>query len=134
MITGAGEPAAPADLGAAVAAVAADDLLISPEPDAVMAAAAAGCRIVALGEDPRLTGLARRLDQVSVPAYASSAVLATALRWAIDHDPPSPVAVADEIELADRSLRLLQLLLEDGRLERPSELPALRLSDGAGRW
>jgi polysaccharide pyruvyl transferase WcaK-like protein len=125
---------APLDLRSAVAALAGDELVISPHPHAVMAAAAAGCRIVALGAGPHLTGLARQLGQVSVPVHAAPAVVRSAVRWAIDNDPPAATAVAGQIELADRTLRLLQLLLEDGRLERPSELPALRLSDGAGRW
>jgi polysaccharide pyruvyl transferase WcaK-like protein len=124
----------PDDLVAAAQWFAEDDLVIAMRFHALVAAGAAGTRTVALAHEPKLTGLARRLDQIAIAPDASAPVLAAALEWGRTHEPPTSRAVAHEIELADHTLRLTRLLVDGGRLDRPEQLPALQLSDGGGRW
>jgi polysaccharide pyruvyl transferase WcaK-like protein len=124
----------PDDLVAAARRFAHDDLVVAMRFHALVAAGAAGTRTVALAHEPKLAGLARRLNQIGVAPDASVAVLAAALDWARDHDPPSNRAVTREIELAEHTLRLARLLVEEGRLDHPEQLPALQLSDGGGHW
>ncbi|MFP5488264.1 MAG: polysaccharide pyruvyl transferase family protein [Acidimicrobiia bacterium] len=124
----------PTDLVAAAHHFADDDLVVAMRFHALVAAGAAGTRSVAIAHEPKLAGLARRLDQIAVAPDASVPILASALRWGADHRAPSDQAVRHEIELADHSLRLAALLVEGGRLDHPEHLPALELSDGGGRW
>jgi polysaccharide pyruvyl transferase WcaK-like protein len=124
----------PADLRGAAAEYADTDLVVAMRFHAIVAAGAAGCRTLAIAHEPKLAGLARRLDQVAVPTHASTAVVASALDWAIEHAPPSRAAVQRQIDLADHTIRMMRLVVDGGQLERPDELPALQLSDGEGRW
>jgi polysaccharide pyruvyl transferase WcaK-like protein len=125
---------APNDLVAAARSFAEDDLVIAMRFHALVAAGAARTRMLAIAHEPKLTGLARRLDQIAVAPDASIPVLVSALEWARTHEPPTSQAVAEQIELADHTLRLTRLVVEAGQLERPEELPMLQLSDGGGRW
>lgn len=124
----------PNDLPAAAAHFADTDLVVAMRFHAVVAAGAAGTRTMVVAHEPKLTGLARRLDQIAVAPDASVPVLAAALEWARTHPGPSSAAVHREIELAGDTIRLTQLLVDGGRLEQPEQLPALQLSDGGGRW
>lgn len=125
---------APRDLMTAARAFADDDLVVAMRFHAIVAAGAAGTRTVAIGHEPKLAGLARRLDQISVAPDASVPVLASSLRWAATHRPPSDRAVERQIGLADHTLRLTRLVVDGGDLDHPEQLPALELSDGGGRW
>lgn len=125
---------APADMSAAAADLAGEDLVVGMRFHSLVAAGAARTRFVAIAHEPKLAGLARRLGQVAVPPGVSAAMLRSSVEWALDHAAPSDEAVRREIELAGHTLRLLHLLLDEGRLDRPEDLPALQLSDGAGRW
>lgn len=124
----------PDDLTAAAQRFAADDLVVAMRFHALVAAGAAGTRTLALAHEPKLAGLARRLDQIAVPPDASATVLRSALDWARTHDGPRDASIEHEISLADHTLRLLRLLVDGGRLDHPEQLPALALSDGGGRW
>lgn len=124
----------PTDLVDAARRFAADDLVVAMRFHALVAAGAAGVRTVVVAHEPKLAGLARRLDQVAVPPDASIAVVASALDWGRHHSPPSSAAVEHEIALAGHTIRLARLVVEGGRLDRPESLPALELSDGGGRW
>jgi polysaccharide pyruvyl transferase WcaK-like protein len=124
----------PADLITAAERFAHDDLVVAMRFHALVAAGAAGTPSVAVAHEPKLAGLARRLDQIAVPPDASTPVITAALDWATTHPGPSDAPVRREIELAGHTIRLLQLLADGGRLDRPEQLPALQLSDGGGRW
>lgn len=126
--------AVPEDLLTAADGYRQDDLVVAMRFHALVAAGAARTRVLAIAHEPKLAGLARRLDQVAVPPDAGEAVITTALDWASDHAPPTAEAVRRQIDLADHTIRLLRLLVDGGRLEHPEELPALQLSDGEGRW
>lgn len=125
----------PRDLVAAADTYATEaDLVIAMRFHALLAAGAARTRVVAIAHEPKLLGLARRLDQIAIPADASAAVISAAIGWAIEHPRPTHAAVEREVVLAERTLRLMRLVVERGELEHPEELPSLHLSDGEGRW
>lgn len=126
--------AAPRDLLDAAVQFADDDLVVAMRFHALVAAGAARRRIVAVAHEPKLAGLARRLDQIAVPPDAPAAVIASAFDWARTHEPPGAQTVDRQIQLAEHTIALLRVLIAPNRLERPQELPALRLSDGEGRW
>ena len=125
---------APESLPAAAATFAGDDLVIGLRFHALVAAAMAGTRFLAVAHEPKLAGLSRRLGQVSVPAHATSDVLRGALQHALDHDPVSPDAVQAQIVGARRSLELMGLLLDDAMVEGPQTVAGLPLSNGSGSW
>ena len=124
----------PNDLLDAAAQFADDDLVVAMRFHALVAAGAARRRVVAVAHEPKLAGLARRLEQIAVPPDAPAAVIASAFEWARTHEPPPASAVARQIELANHTIALLRVLIAPNRLERPQDLPALLLSDGEGRW
>ncbi len=124
----------PRDLLEAARTFAGDDLVIGMRFHALVAAAAAGCRFVAIAHEPKLAGLARRLEQASVPVHASAEVMRAIIAWSLANEPASSTAVHDEMSSAAHSFQLLELLLGDGVVERPDELAALPLSNGTGAW
>jgi polysaccharide pyruvyl transferase WcaK-like protein len=125
----------PADLADAATAFAGDELVIGLRFHALVAAAWAGTRFLAVAHEPKLVGLARRLGQVSVPAHATVDVFAGAIAHALAHAPPSARAVDAEVGSARRSLDLLRLLVDDGAAGGPSpDVAGLPLSGGGGTW
>jgi polysaccharide pyruvyl transferase CsaB len=126
--------ATPTDLDAATASFAADRLVVSLRFHALVAAARAGTPFLAVSHEPKLAGLSRRLQQVSVPVHAGAEVVAASLERALDTDPPSLAAVAGEVAAAEHTLQLLRLLLDGGEIAEPSSLAALPLSAGGGTW
>jgi polysaccharide pyruvyl transferase WcaK-like protein len=127
----------PADLADASATFAADELVIGLRFHALVAAARAGTRFLAVAHEPKLVGLARRLGQVSVPAHATGDVFAGVIAHSLAHDPPSRSAVDAEIRDARRSLDLLRLLVNGGAVDDvsiPVDLAGLPLSSGGGTW
>jgi polysaccharide pyruvyl transferase WcaK-like protein len=126
--------AAPTGLSAAVASFVGADLVVGLRFHALVAAGMAGTRFVAVAHEPKLAGLSRRLDQVSVPSHATAGVLEGALRHALGHPPVAAAAVADEVAVAERMFGMLELLLSGGAADAPDRVGGLGLSDGAGRW
>ena len=126
--------AVPLDLTDAAQSFLDDDLVVAMRFHALVAAAVARRPTVAVAHEPKLAGLARRLDQIAIPPGASTAVFATALGQAVEHGPPARHAVDQQIELATRTLRLMRLVVDGGRLDRPEELSTLSLSTGEARW
>lgn len=126
--------AAPSDLLDAAAQFGSDDLVVAMRFHALVAAGAARRRIVAVAHEPKLAGLARRLDQIAVPPDAPPPVIDSALEWALAHPAPTRAAVDRQIELALHTLALLDVLISPTALEQPQDLPSLELSDGEGRW
>ncbi|MCU1367319.1 MAG: polysaccharide pyruvyl transferase CsaB [Ilumatobacteraceae bacterium] len=124
----------PIDLLHAAQIFAGDDLVIGMRFHALVAAAAAGSRFVAIAHEPKLAGLARRLRQAAVPVHASPDVMAGIIAWALAGEPSSASAVSAEIIAAKEQFQLLDLLLDGGKFERPDQLPALPLSNGRGAW
>jgi polysaccharide pyruvyl transferase WcaK-like protein len=124
----------PEDLHAAAATFADDDLVIGMRFHALVAAAAAGSRFVAISHEPKLAGLARRMSQAAVPGHATAEVMRGTIEWALANEPPSAAAVRNEIANASHAFDLLELLLDGDSFARPDELAALPLSSGTGTW
>lgn len=124
----------PAGLAEAVASVTGEGLVIAMRFHALVAAAMAGTRTLAIAHEPKLAGVARRLDQLAVPVHASVDVVAAAVRQAIEHGAPSPAAVRHEIRRAEDVFTLVDLLLADGHMVQPERIHGLPLSSGSGAW
>jgi polysaccharide pyruvyl transferase WcaK-like protein len=123
----------PADLDAAIRALAGSEVAIGLGYYSLVAAGAAGVRFVGLDREPGTAGLARRFDQRPLAPVADAAELTAAVRAAITGPRPSEDAVRAEIESAAECLRLLRLLLSGGRSEDMSELEGLPLEPVPGR-
>jgi polysaccharide pyruvyl transferase WcaK-like protein len=124
----------PADLHDAVRTFANDDLVIGLRFHALVAAAVAGTRFVAIAHEPKLAGLARRMHQTSLPGHATSVVMRRTFEWALAGEPPPSAAIAAEVAAAGHAFRMLRLLVEGGEVEHPDEIPTLPLSSGTGTW
>jgi len=111
-----------------------DALVIGMRFHALVAAAAGGSRFVAISHEPKLAGLARRLEQASVPAHATAEVLRATIMWALGNEPASPEALRHERAGADLEFQMLELLLNGGANAEPNRLPAMALSSGTGKW
>jgi polysaccharide pyruvyl transferase WcaK-like protein len=106
--------AAPADLMGARLRMARARLAVCLHSHAMVAAAAAGTRLVAIAQEPGQIGLARRLQQPTVPVTADPATTAAAILSGLDGSPASSAAVHAEIARAAEGFRLLRLLLTHG--------------------
>jgi len=125
---------APSSLRAAVASYIGVDLVVGLRFHALVAAGMAGTRFVAVAHEPKLAGLSRRLDQVSVPAHATAGVLQGAFRHALGGPPVAAAAVAAEVAGAERTFGMLELLLSGGVADELERVGGLDLSDGEGCW
>jgi polysaccharide pyruvyl transferase WcaK-like protein len=102
-------------------------LVLAQRFHALVAAASAGVPTLAVAHEPKLAGLARRLDQPAVAPDAPPTTLASAVLSALDGAPPSPAAVARERASAEDGFRLLRVLLARGRSEEAVEVDGLAL-------
>ena len=105
---------APANVVDARARLAGTRLAVCLSSHAMIAAAAAGTPLVAITHEPKLVGLARRLQQPAISVDADPATIATTVRSGLDGQPASPTAVHAEIARAAEGFRLLRLLLNHG--------------------
>jgi polysaccharide pyruvyl transferase WcaK-like protein len=94
---------------------------------ALVAAAGAGVPALAVAHEPKLEGLARRLEQPAVAADAPPATLADEVLRAVDGEPAAPAAIARERASAEEAFRLLRVLLARGRSEEAADLDGLDL-------
>ncbi len=102
-------------------------LVLAQRFHALVAAASAGVPALAVAHEPKLAGLARRLDQPAVAADAPPATLSSAVLSALDSAPPSPDAVRRERASAEEGFRLLRVLLARGRSEEAVDVDGLAL-------
>ena len=119
----------PRTMADAVSTFAGSSAVVALRYHAIVAAGAAGCPSLALAHEPKLAGLARRLDQASVPVHASTAVLGRAAACLLDAAAPSPAAIAREQRAAHRTLELVRLVVSGGRQELRS-VDRLELTGG----
>jgi polysaccharide pyruvyl transferase WcaK-like protein len=106
--------AAPADLMGARLRMAGARLAVCLNAHAMVAAAAAGTRLVAIAQEPGQIGLARRLQQPAVPLTADPATIAATILSGLDGQAASSAAVHAEIARAAEGFRLLRLMLTHG--------------------
>jgi len=126
--------APPADLHDAARAFAGDALVIGMRFHALVAAAAAGARFVAIAHEPKLAGLSRRLEQAAVPSHATAETLRATISWALVNEPAAHEAVRRERAAADSGLQMMELLLRGGAAVEPNRVPSMALSSGQGTW
>jgi polysaccharide pyruvyl transferase WcaK-like protein len=119
--------APPADLGGARADMAGARLVLAQRFHALVAAAAAGVPALAVAHEPKLEGLARRLEQPAVAADAPPATLAGEILRAVDGPPAAPEAIARERASAEAAFRLLRVLLARGRTDEAVDVDGLAL-------
>jgi polysaccharide pyruvyl transferase WcaK-like protein len=95
---------------------------------ALVAAAAAGRPFVAYAHEPKLAAAARRLGQPAIdPAGGADELAAVLLSAANRPAAPALSAVRAEIARAEETMRLLRLVLSDGRTGEPEEIGTLPL-------
>jgi polysaccharide pyruvyl transferase WcaK-like protein len=119
--------APPADLGEAREGMAGARLVLAQRFHALVAAAAAGVPALAVAHEPKLEGLARRLDQPVVAADAPPATLAGEVLRAVDGPPAAPEAIERERASAEEAFRLLRVLLARGRTDEAVDVDGLAL-------
>jgi polysaccharide pyruvyl transferase CsaB len=117
----------PADLDEAQDAMQGARLVLAQRFHALVAAAGAGVPALAVAHEPKLEGLARRLEQPAVAADAPPATLADEVLRAVDGEPAAPAAIARERASAEEAFRLLRVLLARGRSEEAADLDGLDL-------
>jgi polysaccharide pyruvyl transferase WcaK-like protein len=119
--------APPADLDEARDGMEGARLVLAQRFPALVAAAGAGVPALAVTHEPKLEGLARRLEQPAVPADAPPAALAEEVLRAVDGAPAAPAAIERERASAEEAFRLLRVLLARGRSEEAADLDGLDL-------
>jgi polysaccharide pyruvyl transferase CsaB len=126
--------APPADLDEAREQMAGARLVLAQRFHALVAAAGAGVPALAVAHEPKLEGLARRLEQPAVVADAPPATLAGEVLRAVDGPPAAPEAIERERASAEEAFRLLRVLLARGRTDEAVDLdgPALRPEEWVG--
>jgi polysaccharide pyruvyl transferase WcaK-like protein len=119
--------APPADLDEARESMNGARLVLAQRFHALVAAAGAGVPALAVAHEPKLEGLARRLEQPAVAADAPPATLAGEVLRAVDGAPPAPDAIERERASAEEAFRLLRVLLARGRSDEAVDVDGLAL-------
>jgi polysaccharide pyruvyl transferase CsaB len=117
----------PADVPDARGAFAGARLVIGMRFHALVAAAAAGTRFVAVDHELKLGAIARRFSQPSVALTEPPARMAAAVSDALTGAPPGVPAVREQVALAEEGFRLMRLVLEGGSGPDSDELTGLSL-------
>jgi polysaccharide pyruvyl transferase WcaK-like protein len=117
----------PADLLAARDGMAGARLVLAQRFHALVAAASAGVPALAVAHEPKLGGLARRLDLPAVAPDAPPQSFAGAVLGALDAPPAPADAVRSERTAAEDGFRLLRVLLARGRSEEAVQVEGLAL-------
>lgn len=123
---------APMDLAQARDLYAQAAVVVAVPYRALHAAAAAGVPCVALTQETRMAGLARRLVQAVVGLDGPPPELIRTIAKARAGEPASPSRVGEEVARAEAGFQLLRLVLAKGRSEEP--LDATRLPLGPESW
>lgn len=118
----------PADLPSAAATFEDASVVLALRFHALVAAGAAGTRVVAIAHEAKLAALARRLGQRAVLPASPDDEIAAAVMGASVGPPPDAEAVAQEINRAEEGFRLLRILLSRGHSTELRELGGLELA------
>ncbi len=118
---------APADLAGARDDMTAARLVIAQRFHALVAAASAGTPVLAVAHEPKLSGLAGRLDLPVVAPDAPPHSFADSVLSALAARPADAELVRLERSAADEGFRLLRVLLARGRSEEAADVDGLPL-------
>jgi polysaccharide pyruvyl transferase WcaK-like protein len=121
---------APVDLEAGASLAARAEVTLCLRFHGAMASAIAGTPFVAVGHEPKLKALARRLGAPYVDSGCAPNELAVAVRRAQENGPASQRLIDAERHRAHDGLRLLRLLLNRGAEYEDAMVPSLALVDG----
>ena len=99
-----------------------------------MAAGAAGRPFLAFSHEPKLAGLARRLEQSWVPPHAPTAVLVAATQALCDQAPPMTPAVHHEAVVAEQAMDLLRVVVSGGKDDHVLDRDRLALTNDGAAW
>jgi polysaccharide pyruvyl transferase WcaK-like protein len=113
----------PADIDEARVSMADARLVLALRFHALVAAAGAGVPALAVTHEPKLEGLARRLEQPAVAADAPPSTLAGEILRAVDGPPAAPEAIERERASAEE----LRVLRARGRSEEAADVAGLAL-------
>ncbi len=116
----------PADLVDAREQIAGAGLVLGMRFHALMAAAGAGVRFVAVDHELKLGALARRFSQPTVAPTESRDRMAGAVADALAGPTPGVSELLEQVALAEEGFRLLRLVVEGGAPD-PDELRGLPL-------
>jgi polysaccharide pyruvyl transferase WcaK-like protein len=119
--------APPADLTAARDDMTGARLVIAQRFHALVAAASAGTPVLAVAHEPKLSGLAGRLDLPVVAPDAPAHSFAGSVLSALDTAPADPELVRLERTAAEEGFRMLRVLLARGRSDEAEHLDGLSL-------
>jgi polysaccharide pyruvyl transferase CsaB len=119
--------APPADLGAARDDMTAARLVIAQRFHALVAAASAGTPVLAVAHEPKLSGLAGRLDLPVVAPEAPPHSFADSVLSALAAPPADAELVRLERTAAEEGFRLLRVLLARGRSDEAAHIDGLAL-------
>lgn len=125
---------APDTVPAAVGDYADTDLVVALRLHAIVAAGLAGTRCLAVAFEPKMAALARRVGQVSVPPHSSGDVLRESVRAALGGPLPDHSGVLEQVDLAQRTIDMVRLLVGYGAVERPDLIRPLEMTHGGGTW
>jgi polysaccharide pyruvyl transferase WcaK-like protein len=123
--------AAPGDMADGVAAASTASVAVCLRFHGAMACALAGTPFVAVGHEPKLRALARRLHAPCVDAGCAPNDLTAALRAAREQGPASTRVIEVERRRAHEAMRLVRLMLNEGSRYEDAMVPSLTLVDGA---
>ncbi|MGY6502194.1 MAG: polysaccharide pyruvyl transferase family protein [Acidimicrobiales bacterium] len=124
----------PADLRAAAVEMVGYDAVVGLRFHSLVAAAAAGVPFLAIDHEPKLSELARRFQQRSMPLHASTPLLGRAVELTVTHPAPSAVTAREELARSLEGFRLLRLVITGGRDANQTPPARLTLSAGAPAW
>ena len=119
--------APPADLQAARDDMTSARLVIAQRFHALVAAASAGAPVLAVAHEPKLSGLAGRLDLPVVAPDAPPHSFADSVLSALNAPPADPELVRLERSAAEEGFRLLRVLLARGRSDEAADVDGLTL-------
>lgn len=126
--------AAPDTVPAAARDYAGTDLVVALRLHAIVAAGLARARCLAVAFEPKMSALARRVGQVWVPPHSSGDVLRESVRAALGGPLPDHSGVLDQVDLAQRTIDMVRLLVGHGAVERPDLIRPLEMTHGGGTW
>jgi polysaccharide pyruvyl transferase WcaK-like protein len=117
----------PARLGEALRGMAGARLVVAQRMHALVAAAGAGVPALAVAHEPKLAGLARRLEQPAVAPDGPPDAFGSAVLRALDGAPAAAAVIERERARAEDAFRLLRVLLARGRTDEAVDIEGLPL-------
>lgn len=124
----------PTSLADAVRSYAGALAIVGLRHHALVAAGAAGRPFAALSHEPKLAGLARRLDQQWVSPHAPTAVLRAVATALLDQPSPTSMSIDAEVSIAGQAMDLLHVVVAGGENDHLLDRDRLALTNDGTSW